>query len=438
MRALCLLLALAGCGTDVEPHSGSRLKLSWFVFDDGTRQWNRNVPFHDAARNEDCTAVKWADGNTYCTPPAVQIVFADPGCTQRLARNAGTYAVDWTWQCNNWMNTQLYPVGPPVAQTDHWLQAADGSCNLERNGTLFSLGDPIPTSDLVQLTTRVAAGSRLHVQLQESADGMSIPLAMFDDAIGAACVAGEPASAQPCVPLLTSASGFADPACTLPTVIAPPGCADPYVGPYDYGLGGCPQVYQLGPATQTATHYVSNQGTCQPQPFTPTAASVLYPATGEVQLLQLTREHDAGPSRLQPVYQTVNGFRARDWNRLFDSTLGATCVSDTLADGTARCLPEVSSFIYNEQLYSDSQCSIPLSVAHDFVLFPGCQAVQLDPSVYAFRGPGDLVTVGDPYTGTAFRQMNGSCAAQPTAGTRTLGAAVPVSTFAAATLVVDP
>src|SRR5690349_8500361 len=73
----------SGPDPDDGARSGTRLKLTWFEFTDGTRQFDG---FYDAERKEPCfISQRWTDGNAYCTPSAASVVYTNSTCTARVA-----------------------------------------------------------------------------------------------------------------------------------------------------------------------------------------------------------------------------------------------------------------------------------------------------------------------------------------------------------------
>src|SRR5689334_974050 len=89
LMRLLFVLALAGCGDNGldrgAAHSGSRLKLGWYEYSDGTRQRVRDWYF-DRERGERCTPARWSDGSRYCTPASDPAVYVDLGCQTALGR----------------------------------------------------------------------------------------------------------------------------------------------------------------------------------------------------------------------------------------------------------------------------------------------------------------------------------------------------------------
>src|SRR5271170_4089359 len=79
--------APAGGGSDAGTNandgamSGTRLKLTYYSFTDGTTQW---FGLYDSERKENCSPFDgtWPDGNTYCVPDwSGSVVYSDTKCT---------------------------------------------------------------------------------------------------------------------------------------------------------------------------------------------------------------------------------------------------------------------------------------------------------------------------------------------------------------------
>src|SRR5437868_3671383 len=80
----------SGSGSAVDPdgaHSGQRLKIVWYEFNDGTRTFDGT--FFDTVRKEHCFLYDgWADGKAYCAPSKAtsNVVYTDAGCTQKAVQ----------------------------------------------------------------------------------------------------------------------------------------------------------------------------------------------------------------------------------------------------------------------------------------------------------------------------------------------------------------
>jgi hypothetical protein len=225
MRTWWLALALVGCesatvpddaGVDAgiepscvpdltpEPRSGARLKLTWFVYEDGTRQWNADAAFFDAARRETCKPQKWADGNVYCTPPEwMSLQYADADCSQPVGVDTGlsdrpaAYAADYTMQCGELLLTRLFEVGPATGAGQFYSKHGETCSPGQAGFPLHAVGGEVTPRDLVKLTTRSIPGSSsLHLLLQQGDDCTSVPLGIESDELKAQCNVYAPPNAS--------------------------------------------------------------------------------------------------------------------------------------------------------------------------------------------------------------------------------------------------
>jgi hypothetical protein len=87
MRAAVWVLLVAACGDNGIPRdplftglSGSRIKLQWYLYQDGARQLE-TAAFYDARLHTRCEPKHFVDGVYRCAPIADTTVFRDRECT---------------------------------------------------------------------------------------------------------------------------------------------------------------------------------------------------------------------------------------------------------------------------------------------------------------------------------------------------------------------
>ena len=89
MKRLFVLALALGCGDNLPdpgtPHSGSRLRLGWWNYPDGTQQLETNW-YYDAALRVRCVPSDWSDGKRYCAPLTADAVYTSDSCTAALGR----------------------------------------------------------------------------------------------------------------------------------------------------------------------------------------------------------------------------------------------------------------------------------------------------------------------------------------------------------------
>src|SRR5436305_1184989 len=73
--------------------SGTRLKLKWAAYPDGTKQF---LVWHDSQLSADCYPGSFASDptKTYCMPQATSLTYSDLNCTQKIS-------VEYTGGCGS-------------------------------------------------------------------------------------------------------------------------------------------------------------------------------------------------------------------------------------------------------------------------------------------------------------------------------------------------
>jgi hypothetical protein len=116
--------------------SGSRLKITYWAFADGTRAWNE---FYDSQRKENCyIGGPWPDGNLYCQPGGSSIEYSDAGCTTRVGivyhdptcpQPAPGYLLDYGYAAGacSYGPQHLYLIGNKLSLTSYYYKQSNGS-----------------------------------------------------------------------------------------------------------------------------------------------------------------------------------------------------------------------------------------------------------------------------------------------------------------------
>src|SRR5258706_14101276 len=154
MRILALVLAAAACGSvnkakpdaavqiDAPPDapdpldgakSGTRLKLRWFAYADGTKQFNG---LQDAMLGTTCSPWSFfGDTKLYCIPDATSVYYADAGCFTKISLNYTPcnnpqYAYAVETQSTNCVSgvSHLYHVGALTSVANYYYKDSTGTC----------------------------------------------------------------------------------------------------------------------------------------------------------------------------------------------------------------------------------------------------------------------------------------------------------------------
>ncbi len=342
-------VGLLGCGDNLdasdpfEPQSGSRLRLGWFTYDDGTRQLQQ-ATFHDRELGMPCSPRRWSDGNVYCTPEAWSTTFADEACTVEVGASPGgpTPAAFFI---------RTYTVGPMITPSrlyrrgarhprllQEWRLEGD-ECRGPITRTAFEYFELQPAT-AVRLRRSEPMGDGRHALIMHTSDdGVRAPAAIHDMLIDDDCVLTRvPGSVAPvCAPAhARRASHFHDDACTARIVAIGPGEDQPVTASLCDQPAGCTSFARIAEEVSPYRVFEQSGDTCV-EVVLPLGSRAF--AIGEaLSLASIERRIEpAEGHRLDPIVLADGAMRVPD-EALFDSATGAECRRvDRLDD--RRCLP---------------------------------------------------------------------------------------------------
>lgn len=455
----------AGIDPNDGAHSGARLKLTWYQFTDGTKQFSG---MYDAQNKEPCSPYygKWTDGKTYCVPQAGgELVYTNSTCTspalhyyvpsvcpQPLAKYYLEYG---TVGCTS-VPAHLYLRGTQVQAATYYYKNSNGTCSTaytsQSYDQFYNIGTQLPNSDMVELTLGAPEGTgRVGVRYYESSDGMKFPWEMHDSMLDADCAAeymNDVSSVARCVPTDARYAYYAhDAACTQTELSLASTCTAPAYA-YTYPAAYCPDDYEtyytLGAQQPSSPLYFPSGGSC----LSTTAASgtSYYAVAGQITPAPLTYAADTGTAhRVQLIhYTTPEGTRFRDPYKLYDQQMGTACYPTTLPDGTIRC---VATGNYIDTYYTTSACTTTVDVVEIYKGAATCAApivpkyalkdIAPDPGTCTYGTEVHPITT--PHTATVYTGSPGSCSVYtPYEGVLyNVGAAVPLTDFVAAAQTMD-
>lgn len=414
--------------------SGARLRLAWYDFTDGTRQW---AGLYDAQNKEACSiSGPWTDNKYYCLPEhGGEVVYLDAGCQQKVlhysidtacAQTPAKYFLDTgTVGCVQ-RPSVLYMRGTQQAAAAFHYKNSNGTCGgaitPDSSDAFYAIGSAVPATDLVELslTPPDSTTGRLGVRYFKSADGMTFPYTLHDSMLDADCAIeyqyGTQATTSRCVPVDARYASYAhDASCAQPEMALANTCNPPEFA-YTFPSTSC--------ADQSETYYRVSGPTASSPLFYPSGASCVsatastgysYYALGDaITPAQLDYVADtAQVHRVQLIHNTTqDGVRYRDPYVLYDSQLGAACEPTKLPDGTIRCIP-LGSYVYS--YYANSTCTTPIDVVEVYRGPATCSApaipkfglktITADACTYSY----ELHPVTTAHIGTVYSGSPGSC-----------------------------
>lgn len=456
MRALVWLAACAACGDNLTPElgdarSGSRLKLERYVFDDGSTAIEP-ASFHDAVRDERCTAQRWSDGHSYCTPSVRthETVYATDACLSMLGRVDALPTPDYEpayfqrrfYLNGEWLPSRLFHAGPRTSiPSETWI-LRDGICigtpTSDDGAAYYELGLEVDRTELVRIHERTIDGdTRLSLRVLASDDGMRLPVELSDRQLETVCTLSDSANrpSVTCDPQQAIAAAyFHDASCTEVEVGVSSIEPTPTVVFHFSPSSGCTTHYEVGSLTTAPPLYYLAGSNCVA--IVPPFGSRLYLVGAPLDKARLERTHDEQEGRrLHPIELAGDGLALAD-GYVFDRDLGADCRPELVGDGT-RCIPAAHTF--TEHRYIDDQCTI----ARELV---PVGTGSCDRSLAFYRRPGvidfAIHALGAPYTGPLYHFSTGDRCLPFLPDARNvlhdIGAVVPMSMFSSAVLTPDP
>ncbi len=396
---LILLVACGGggdgevdSGASIPPdtaQSGTRLKLFWYEFEDGTRSWTSEI--FDSKLGLPCTPTEWTDGASRCTPMLPRVVYSDAQCTQPMILGTDVpHAVARVTSCQATRPDSLFEATaerltlPQVFERD-----PDGACGRLYSPRQFSFSGVRAVQqtrpDLAELSRGYQGDGRVKIETLSSDDGLLLPIQPYDSLLDAACVNFDSlffntegmadATRVPCLLDASETERFTDITCETPAVWFPVDAACPR--PQEFGTvgkGPCAPRFTLGDTAQGGS-YGTGTGTCLPQG---PDSGVVYPSTGMVEPFSLARERQDAPGRLQLIYIGEGATRIRERVLFYDTALDTECALRQEDVETFSCVPVRGRSVF--EVYTDDACTQPVFVtwiADEQA--PACLAVQTPP-----------------------------------------------------------
>lgn len=439
-RVLACLLVVA-CGDNLpergDAHSGSRLKLAWYVYEGGARELETTW-FYDAALQLRCVPTPWSDGHRYCTPAADEAVYVSDTCTRALGRtpitsSAAAYFATRFSIADELLPSRLFRRGEPTqTPAGIWRKGTDGCIGPFEPGDAFEyfeLEDELAVTDLAAIRRSAPQGDgELSVILDTSSDGLRVPAAMFHRGSSSTCTMIDRPNADhvECVPASAPAAAyFHDAACTEPEL----GTADAPVPTHASHFiveTSCWEYYTVGDEVTAPPLYERTGAGCLA--VSPPEGQRFFTVAGTQPMPQLARLHEVSVHRVQSITRINEELRLRD-TAMYDALLATDCAHDS----ELRCAPRTNILV--QPFFADAQCNTPIELA--LVPSGACDP----PSRFATDGV-ELYPLAAPYPSTIYVPYTGdTCGVfRPLAPfvAYAIGPALDRSQLARAELMIDP
>lgn len=440
MRRALVFIALAACGDNLEleseltPRSGTRLQLQQYRYEDGTLQADTSA-FYDTSLHATCTPQVWADGELRCVPEVPvtdEARFSDRECTTAfgvadLPVKRPTHFLGYDFPDDIQTPTRIYRVNARIDPVDSYYLLRDGECSGPYAGTgesdTFALGEIEPTDMAVFIDSEVGAG-RLGLALRETADGLRVPLGIYDHELALPCTPTLRADGIACEPTdAGAAKNFRDPDCRQPVLRVPRNQDVPRLMSVLDAVG-CPRFHDLGPAVEAPLYHRVN-GTCV-RADDPVEEHV-FGLGAPLVLAQLERTIEEAPERrLQHVTLSLVGDLSFLGDRLFDSATRDECETITVGD-VSWCVP--TARVQAQTLFATG-CTLPVRVVE--VPEQSCRPIAFAADTSFDGATIEVFAIGDPVTTPLYRFNGLGCVAYtPAPGNqlRSLGQPLPTDAF---------
>lgn len=420
----CVFVCGAACGDSEPPippdtaQSGTRLKVTWLEFDDGTRTWTTDI--FDSALGLPCTPLDWTDGALRCTPPAARVYFADAGCTQpMLLDREAERAIEYLEECGVRRPSTMYrPSAEPVTVSVLFQRDSEDSCSPVPGTPMTGVTGVRAVEeppDLVELTRRYQGGGRLRIETLASSDGFLLPIQPYDSELGVACINFDnivlntngmaDMTSVPCVLPAAEADFFVDITCETPGLWSSEdaACAPPPIAAVDTERqGACRDYVAIDDEPAQLAFNRLGDSCYETQP--PLPETLIYGATGPIEPMTFARATGTAPTvgRLQLIYIGDGTTRIRERAIFYDTELDTECqlVQEDVDTWSCKPVSRTSDF---SALYLDEACTQPVEVVfvnnNDDVLWP---CTPHKPRRYTGYGT-DFRLVGDVHPGPFYQ-----------------------------------
>ena len=436
--AMLLDLSLGACGDNGIPSeplftglSGSRIKLQWYLYQDGARQLD-TAAFYDAQLHVRCEPMVFTDGVSRCAPIADTTVFRDAECTMEIGAATSVrtpkYFIGKDRIDGKLVAARLLKVGARIeAAPAAFFERRDGACTQIAEppavAYLETAGE-VNIDEMLEVWSEVwnerMDGDRLGLRILAGIDLLSAPVGYFDTALGFDCRPDVlPDGRAACVPADSIAPvHFADPYCEQRVVVAP-------VPPRSVRVtdrNGCASYHGAGDEHMSIVY--RREGTTCARAVLPPGEHA-YRVGAPLELAPVARiVGDNADHRLQQISISAGPMFTLD-DRLYDTATRSDCRS--VGNGElAICVP--TSAATGVRVFANDKCGYQLAIAD-------LPVAQCSRSAFAVVDSLSIHAIGAPYTAPLYTlDASGNCRLRPAVPDTVphlLGPPIPPTTFVA-------
>ncbi len=421
-----------------EALSGERLKLQFYLYEDGTRQLDTEA-FYDARLHTRCTPQPWLGGVTRCVPDAGDTVYTDPTCTDELGRartGDPSYFISHERLADKLVPVRLHRGPRTVEAPAAMFELRDGACvpaDAQPDSTYYALSGPIDWADVVEVGSTDVGDARIGLRVLTAADGLRAPIVFRDRDLDIECRPEDGPDGATCAPLLAvPAAYFEDARCEEPVVVIAQDAEVPVIASV-LGLDGCKRYFGIaGEISVARARYRLDRGACVRATIFLGERSFALGAPLELASIGRTLE-EAPTRRLQQFLVEAGELWTRD-HALFDSAIRAACTRHKFGR-VSRCLP--ADAVAAVSRFTSARCSVEVRIAE-------LPRTSCERSAFAIASTEDTVDVhaiGAPHDGALYtRDAAGGCqlhAGSPLLAPHAVGPPIPLDSFLGAVVIGD-
>jgi hypothetical protein len=421
--------------------SGTRIKAQWAVTQDGLRAF---AGWYDAERKERCELLTASDGKMRCLPFGQKTdifpkSYAGAQCAAEVFAITAACTAPSVIRARDGERARIHPLG---AKDNAVFQNDSGTCEPHSSTvtSYYAIGAEIPAASFVEFTSTPATTSaRLAERFWLGSDGSHQFIGWVDQQLKAGCSFKPTREGIRCVPVAPIADHFSDAACKVPvastetTATTKPS----FASRLGATCGEPPTLFRVGDAVSGDALRRFDGATCAAAagPRKAWALAEMSPAE-----LVGPAKVEQGSGRIRASYDVTREDGRRQLRELVDTQLGnVPCSFREAADGKVRCMPALMN-VEAAGHYADAACTKAFRFGTTTKGNCTPQRFGRGPAAQCMTEPAQYYSLKtDRYPGRVYLKSGSNCIEVfANNDIYEMEAAVPPTTFAEGSFVVDP